>query len=442
MPPLLSWTDLPGKKIGVWGVGVEGRAAVRKLRSIGVTPVLADDAPPAEPVDGLEVLATTAGGLNALLGCDVVIKSPGISVYGEDFVRLAGAGIRVAGALDLWLAESPSRRVVGVVGTKGKSTTVSILGALLTGLGYRCFVGGNLGLPPYDPEAPDDADYWVIEISSFQVKSLSSAPEVVAVTSLHPDHLDWHRDAPTYFADKLSICTKPGAGLVVANGDDELIRQHRHLLGDRVQWVHASGEAPGWIEALGLLGGHNVLNALIARACLDALGIEAPDGSLLTAARTFEPLESRLRLVGRVEGVDFVDDSLSTNVLPTIAALSSFEGRRVALLAGGMDRGIEYRPLAEYLNHRQAPTLVLTLPQNGDRIASELRENLTSPVVDVKRCGSLTEAVLAAHAWARPAGVVLLSPAAASFGLYRNYRDRAEQFIAAAAGLGAFEPAG
>lgn len=440
MLPPLTWTDLPGSRIGVWGFGVEGRATLRKLGTLGVDPVLVDDSPAADPVDGIQVLPTRAGGLDALLACDVVIKSPGISVYGDDFLRLAAAGVRVVGALDLWLAGSDSRRVVGVVGTKGKSTTASILGALATGAGYRCFVGGNLGLPPYDPEAPDDADYWVIEISSFQVKSLTSAPGVVAVTSLHPDHLDWHMDAPTYFADKLSICTKPGAGLVVANGDDELIRQHRHLLGDRVQWVHASGDVPAWIEALGLLGSHNVLNALIARACLDALGIDATDESLLAAARTFMPLESRLRLVGRVDGVDFVDDSLSTNVLPTIAALSSFEGRRVALLAGGMDRGIDYRPLGEYLNRRQAPTLVLTLPQNGDRIASELRQALSSPEVEVRQCGNLPEAVSLAYEWARPEGVVLLSPAAASFGLYRDYRDRAEQFFAAAAGLESFEP--
>ncbi|CAN5900221.1 UDP-N-acetylmuramoyl-L-alanine--D-glutamate ligase [soil metagenome] len=442
MPPPLTWTDLPGRKIGVWGVGVEGRAALRKLRALGVVPVLVDDAPATEPVDGLEVLPTVAGGLDALLACDVVIKSPGISVYGDEFRRLAGAGVRVAGALDLWLSESSSRRVVGVVGTKGKSTTASILGALLTGLGYKCFVGGNLGVPPYDPAAPDDADYWVIEISSFQVKSLTTAPRVVALTSLHPDHLDWHRDAATYFADKLSICSKPGAGLVVANGDDELIQQYRHLMGDRVRWVHAVDEAPAWIDALGLLGSHNVLNALIARACLDALGVEATDESLLAAAGNFKPLESRLRLVGRVDGVDFLDDSLSTNVLPTIAALSSFEGRRVALLVGGMDRGIEYGGLAEFLNRRQASTLVLALPQNGDRIASELRQALRSPEVEIRQCSNLVEAVPLAHKWSRPEGVVLLSPAAPSFGLYRNYRDRAEQFLAAAVSVDGFEPVG
>ncbi|MEX0790605.1 MAG: UDP-N-acetylmuramoyl-L-alanine--D-glutamate ligase [Actinomycetota bacterium] len=340
MPPPLTWTDLPGRRIGVWGVGVEGRATLRKLHTLGVTPILVDDSPSAAPVDGVKVLLTTAGGLDALLGCDVVIKSPGISVYGDDFLRLAGAGIRVVGALDLWLSESSLRRVVGVVGTKGKSTTVSILGALLTGVGYNCFIGGNLGLPPYDPEAPDQADYWVIEISSFQVKSLSSAPEVVAVTSLHPDHLDWHRDAPTYFADKLSICTKPGVGLVVANGDDEQIIKHRDLLGPRVQWVKAPDGAPAWVDALGLLGSHNLRNALIARACITALGVDATDESLLSAAGNFKPLESRLMPVGSVDGVDFVDDSLSTNVLPTIAAVSAFEGRRVALLVGGMDRGI------------------------------------------------------------------------------------------------------
>lgn len=435
-----TWADLPGRRVGVWGIGVEGRAVVRKLGTLGIVPVLVDDNPPAEPVGDLLVVPTRTGGLDALLGCDVVIKSPGISVYGDDFLRLAAAGVPVVGALGLWLAESPSRRVVGVVGTKGKSTTASILGALLTGLGHSCMVGGNLGLPPYDPDAPQSSDFWVIEISSFQVKSLTTAPGVVAVTSLHPDHLDWHRNPETYYADKLSICTKPGVTQVIANGDDPLIQSHRALLGESVRWVHAGdGPAPAWVGALRLLGRHNVHNALIAQACLQALGIDAPESALLESARLFKPLDSRLRVVGRLGGVEFVDDSLSTNVLPTIAAISSFAGRRVAVLVGGMERGIDYSGLADYLKGRTEPTLVLALPQNGGRIAATLEGGLEEAPVEIRRCRTLVEAVPLAHDWAKPDGVVLLSPAAASFGIYRDYRDRAEQFLAAAAGLDDFE---
>lgn len=439
MPPPLTWTDLAGRRVGIWGVGVEGRAALRRLQDLDVEPVLVDDTPPAEPLEGRVVLPTASGGLQALAACDVVIKSPGISVYRAEYRQLIRAGVPVVGGLGLWLQEPPIGRVVGIVGTKGKSTTASILGALLSGLGHRCFVGGNLGLPPFDPQAPQDWDFWVIEISSFQVVSLTSGPEVVAVTSLHPDHLDWHGDVETYFADKLSICTRPGVRTVIANGDDAGLREHRHLLGDRVGWVHAPDDPPAWMQGLGLRGRHNTGNALIARSCLAALGLDTGDETLGEAARSFAPLHSRLHTVGSVGGVEFVDDSLSTNVLATVAAMECFDGRRVALLVGGKDRGIEYGELARYLGARQEPTLVLALPANGERIAGALAAE-PSPALEVRTCSGLAEAVPIAHRWAQPDGVVLLSPAASSFGIYRDYRDRAGQFLEAARSLGPMVP--
>ena len=127
-----------------------------------------------------------------------------------------------------------------MTGTKGKSTTASVTGHLLTGLGHQCLVGGNIGVVPYDPADPaaaGDFDYWVIEVSSYQATDLPCTPPVTAVTSLHPDHLDWHGGVEQYYRDKLSLCTQPGADLTVANGDSDLLRQHEGLLGPRVEWV-------------------------------------------------------------------------------------------------------------------------------------------------------------------------------------------------------------
>ncbi len=166
------------------------------------------------------MLATGEGGLDALAGCDVVVKSPGISRYRPEVAELEGRGIPVAGGLGLWLAEADRGRVVCITGTKGKSSTTAIAGHLLRRWGYRCVVGGNIGQPPWDPaEAAEAARYWVIETSSYQATDLACSPPVVAVTSLHPDHLDWHGDVETYYRDKLSACTQPGADLTIANGD-------------------------------------------------------------------------------------------------------------------------------------------------------------------------------------------------------------------------------
>jgi UDP-N-acetylmuramoylalanine--D-glutamate ligase len=438
--PSISWSDLRGRRVGVWGLGVEGRATIRKLATLGVDPLLVDDAPPEGGVDGVPVVATAAGGAAALAGCDAVVKTPGISRYRPEVAEIEAAGTPVVGGLGLWLQEADRARVLCVTGTKGKSTTTAVAGHLLAGLGHRVMTGGNLGLPPYDPVAPTDVDWWVIEVSSYQATDVASTPPVVAVTSLHPDHLPWHRDDPeTYYADKLSLCSQPGAALTVANGDSPLLRDRRALLGPRVEWVSVPDgppPAPDWTAGLGLLGAHNHRNAHIARACLVALGVPGADdeGAVAAAATGFEHLESRLRPLATVDGVLFVDDSLSTNVLPTLAAVDAFPGRRVAVIVGGQDRGIDYGPLAEGLAGRAGPTLAaVTASEAADRIRAALAA--AGPGIEVAACDDLAGAVALGHRWAQPDGVVLLSPAAPSFDRFRDYRERAAAFAAAVAGL-------
>src|SRR5215475_7110718 len=156
--PKIAWSDLRGARVGIWGFGREGQANLRKLRSLGVEPVLVDD----NPAAGAEtVLATAAGGLDALGRCEVVVKTPGISRYGLEAQRLRAAGVVLAGGLGLWLQEADRERVVLVTGTKGKSTTSSVLGHLLTGLGHTVMVGGNIGAVPYDPGTAGSYDFWV-----------------------------------------------------------------------------------------------------------------------------------------------------------------------------------------------------------------------------------------------------------------------------------------
>jgi UDP-N-acetylmuramoyl-L-alanine---L-glutamate ligase len=460
----LSWSDLAGARVGIWGLGREGHASLRKLATLGAEPVLVDDRPSA-PVDGHPVLVTADGGLAALEACDTVVKTPGMSRYRPELARLSALGVPVTGGLGLWLAEADLRRVLVVTGTKGKSTTSSVAGHLIAGLGYRVMVGGNIGAPPYDPEAGAEFDYWVIEVSSYQATDLPCSPPVVAVTSLHPDHLDWHGGVEQYYRDKLSACSQPGAELTVANGDSDLLRAHAALLGPRVEWVSEDDDpAADWMAPLGLPGRHNRRNALIARRCLVALGLTEPgaadDSRLRAAAAGYQPLPSRLTTVSVTGGVTFVDDSLSTNVLPTLAALDAFPGRRIALIVGGHDRGIDYAPLAAALLARDAPTRVLTLPDSGPRIRAQIEAaappSAASPAqhhetgdsgrssaldpefhafAGVTDCPDLAAAVAAGFRWAQPDGVVLLSPAAPSFGVFKDYRDRGEAFARAVRAL-------
>ena len=223
----------------------------------------------------------------------------------------------------------------------------------------------------------------------------------------------------------------------MANGDSDLLAERADLLGRAT-----SGYPPtmirvrtGWTRS-GLLGRHNRRNALIARGCLVALGVPgaSDDARLRAAAAGYRQLPSRLAPIGAIAGVTFVDDSLSTNVLPTLAALDSLPGRRVALIVGGHDRGIDYAPLAAGVLAREEPTLVLALPRQAaplppgaiERAAVAGKNAAFAGVTDYP---DLEAAVAQGFRWAdRPDGVVLLSPAAPSFGHFRDYRDRSEAF--------------
>jgi UDP-N-acetylmuramoylalanine--D-glutamate ligase len=435
----ISWSALADATVGVWGLGVEGQATIRRLDAMAVTPILVDDAPSAPEMGGRAVLATEPDGLRALLGCDVVVKSPGISRYRPEVTQLEDAGVAVCGGLGLFMAEADPRRVACITGTKGKSTTTAIAVHLLQGLGYDARAGGNIGRPPWDPTVDSEPGYWIVETSSFQAPDLAVAPHVVAVTSLSPDHLDWHGTVERYYADKLSLCTKQGVNLAVADGSDERLREQAGQLGPHVRWVDAEDVARdhSWSSALGLAGPHNARNAAIAHAVLMGLGIpEAMDESALArAAEGFDALESRFRSLGRVGEMEFVDDGLSTNVLPAQAALAAFTDRPVALLVGGHDRGLDYTPLAETLAARTAPTFVVTMPDNGPRIGAAIKSG-SDGRVDVVDAADLEDAVTIAVAWAAPDAVVLLSPAAPSFGRYGDYRERSAAFAAAAARYG------
>ena len=432
--PALGWSNLARRRVGVWGLGREGNANLRKLRSLGVEPVLVDDNP-APDAEG--VLVTGDGGLDALLKCNVVVKTPGISRYRPEAVRLREAGVFLTGGLALWMAEADRSRVVLVTGTKGKSTTSSIIAHLLNGLGCNAAVGGNIGVCPWDPDLDaEKPDYWVVEVSSYQATDLTYTSPVAALTSLHPDHIPWHGDVDRYYGDKLSALSQTGASLTVANGDEPLIRERAALLGPRVEWVGAGDDPDAtWMEPLRLPGPHNRRNALIARSVLRALGIPgaSDDANLRAAAEGYEGLPSRLKEIGTVDGVRFVDDSLSTNVLATLAALEAFPGQRVALIVGGQDRGIDYRELAEGVGAREAATSVLTIPDSGPRICRAFKTS--APETTVVDCPGLDEAVRAGFERARPGGIVLLSPAAPSFGRFRDYRDRGDAFARAMATL-------
>ena len=258
---------------------------------------------------------------------------------------------------------------------------------------------------------------------------------------MSPDHLDWHGTVERYYADKLSLCTKPGVALALADGSDDVLRAQAALLGPAsCDWVTASDveRDAAWSAALGLPGPHNARNASIARAVLAGLGDPrgvATATRLAEAARGFGGLPSRCHSLGTVGAVEFVDDSLSTNVLPAQAALRAFEDGPVALLVGGHDRGLDYAPLGRSVASRTAPTLVVTMPDNGPRIGAAVRAAAGDRVEVVDAATSRRPSRPRSAGRAREVWCCCRRPPPAS-GASRDYRERAAAFAAAAARCG------
>ena len=413
--------DLAGRTVGIFGVGVEGRAAARALENVGASVVLVDDQPP----EGSGILATTDGGVEALSRCDVVLKSPGIPRRRRDVVALESQ-VHLTSALEVWLAGVDRARVIGVTGTKGKSTTSSLIDFCLRACGASSQLAGNIGIPPYDPETPE-SEWTVLEISSFQAVDIIEAPGIVVVTSLGADHLDWHGSLDQYHDDKLSITHAEGHHLTVIPDDPELLMRRERLGGDL---VIAEGADRELCDELGLVGDHNARNVALAIRVV-ALALRIDIDAVRDAARrdalSFTPLPGRLTMVHRSGLVDFIDDGLATTPLATSAALESLSEPEVVVIVGGFDRGVDYGPLFAAAQRHGDVTLVTTGPA-GTRITSEAPSDLRVVAAE-NFADAVTTAV--SELAGRP-GVVLLSPAAPSFDEFANWAERSAAFTAAA----------
>jgi UDP-N-acetylmuramoylalanine--D-glutamate ligase len=420
------FADLAGKRVGIFGYGVEGRATQRRLANVAAALVLVDDAPGL----GDDVLETANGGLDALRRCDVVLKSPGIPRRRDDVLDLEGSGVVVTSALNLWLHDVDRSRVVAITGTKGKSTTTALVTFFLHCVGEPALRLGNIGQPPYDPAIDTTQGWLILEVSSFQCVDIDVAPGHVLVTSLGEDHIDWHGGVDEYRSDKLSLTRTAGVHQTLVP-NTALFHGLAHQLGGAVSFV--TPDTGPLAELLGLQGAHSHSNVALALRCVSLLtGLDPIElyERIVDQAPVFEPLPGRLTLIAteRINGASlrFIDDGLATSVLPTIAALEVFADGPVALIAGGFDRGVDYEPLAEALGARSSETVLISIGDAGQRLGESLRRR--RPKMVQEHVTTMRQAVEQARASLPNGGVVLLSPAAPSFDRYRNWEERSADF--------------
>jgi UDP-N-acetylmuramoylalanine--D-glutamate ligase len=441
-------SDLRGKSVAVWGTGREGRAAVTAIAPQEPSRLIAvDDSANflSIPWEGeLAQLAPLAGGehaFGALVASDVVVRSPGVPQTHPWMAELRNRKIPITSGSALWMAEHADR-TVGVTGSKGKSTTAALISHLLAATGRPNVFGGNIGVPMLDLPA---ADLYVLELSSYQCTDLTDSPRVAVVTALFPEHLDAHGGEREYYRDKLNLL-EYGPELIVVNGGDERLMGELTNARDaqgwgpvavgtedsrfRIEpdeWVYASDTRLFRRDTLRLRGKHNGRNLCVALAVLDGMGVDVVDqrGVLEDAVASFEGLPHRLAEF-EDSGLTFVDDTLSTSPYSAMHAIDAYEGRPLTVLVGGTDRGLDYAPLRHHLQDREIT--VIGLPDSGPRIIAELAG---LPGVRTENAEDLPSAVSLARKLTPAGGVVLLSPAAPSYGRFRNFEHRSEVFVQA-----------
>jgi UDP-N-acetylmuramoylalanine--D-glutamate ligase len=428
--------DLAGRRVAVWGFGREGRAVLHalctRLPQLALTllcnPAEAESARALDPM--LDIIAGEPDAAT-LRRYDIVVKSPGISAYTPALLAAQAQGTRFSSGTALWFAENPDARVIAVTGTKGKSTTSAMLAHLARALGVRTALAGNIGMPLLEL-LDERADLWVIELSSFQTGEAGPL-ELGVITSLYEEHLDWHGSRERYVEDKLRLTGVSGQLLVSALQPSLLqytqAHPHRVLFGQPLGW-HV---ADGWIrrgdqdvfpiDQLAAPGLHNALNACAALAALAAVGMDARAAA--SALATFRPLPHRLQPLGHHDDLDWINDSISTTPLATLAALQSLHGRQVSVLVGGYDRGVDWTPFVDAVRVAP-PNAIVCMGANGARIEAALRA--AAVACAVVRVADLAAAITEARAATPPGGVILLSPGAPSFDQFRDYAERGRRF--------------
>ncbi len=450
--------DLAGRRVVVWGEGREGKAAVdvitRHAPPSELTVVI-DGEPSAESV---ALSSSSAHGCAAVAAAEVIVKSPGVSPYLGAFAELS-VGRAVTGGTALWFAETDGTGSVGVTGSKGKSTTSALLDHLLRGLGERVVLAGNIGVAPIDvlgheldrrldPSSPA-APRWVLELSSFQSAEVSVSPQHGVLTSLFPEHLNWHGTLDRYYADKLNLFNHGSGSALAANVGNadvaQLIRDRPHthgfggegtIRGDGSRVVDTDGAVLVDLVESHLIGAHNALNMAGALSLIRLLGhdLGARRDDLRALLSSFQPLAHRLEAVGEIDGRSVIDDSLSTAPQAAAAALAAFADRPVSIIVGGYDRGLDYLPLAEACARRHAPTWVFGVPQSGERLIPLIADAVRAANVGHVRVEGFSgpdgfdRAVLEAERVTPRGGVILLSPGAPSFGRFADYRERGQHF--------------
>lgn len=446
---------LDNLRIGIVGFGVNNQALTRWLVDHGASEITVYDENPQARNNGrtLNVQWILGKGAFAQIDADIIYKSPGIPFDRAEIIDAQKKGIVISSQTELFLRLCPSK-IIGVTGTKGKGTTSTLISKILeehvAKNNGKVYLAGNIGRDPFEflDEVKVD-DIVVLELSSFQLENIKESPDVAVVLGITADHLDYHHTLTNYHDAKTGIVRNQTKNdIAIFNLDSETTLAFAELAQSQIYyysitksvdrgvflknnafyWREDLDEAPqvvAYINDINLPGAHNLSN--IAAALTATLIVGAKLDSIIPAIKNFNGLAHRLEKIGEKRGIAWYNDSASTNVSTTIAAIESFMERKI-LIAGGSDKGLDYMPLGKIIANSNVGKLII-MGTTGPKIAqsAQVFGYDSNNIIEVT---NLDDAIKQANDSAMPGDVVILSPASASFDMFANYVVRGDHFRA------------
>jgi len=425
-------------KIAILGYDVEGRASYGYFASQGHELTICDQNPDVEVPKGAEAVLGNSY-LDDLDRFDLLVRTAGLppKLILDKNPTVAG---KITTQINEFLKVCPTKNTIGITGTKGKGTTSTLITKMLEAAGKDVRLGGNIGLPPFDFLYKLRPESWVVlELSSFQLIDLKTSPRIAVCLMVVPEHLNWHMDVAEYESAKSNLFarqTPKDAAIYFAESkaSKQIAASGR---GQKIPYyappgatidngcISIGGQVVCKTDEIKLLGQHNWQNACAAVTAVWQViqNVEA----IRSVLTSFGGLPHRLELIRELDGIKYYDDSFGTTPETAIVAIEAFEEPKIVIL-GGADKGADYDQLAKTVTGNNVKQ-VLLIGQQATRIQASLEQ---AGFTDFRPGGSsMTEIVTNARKAARPGDVVLLSTACTSFDMFKNYKDRGQQFTQA-----------
>ena len=384
--------------------------------------------------------------LEKLRGFNIIFRSPSCLPTKPELVEETNRGAIVTTEIEMLMEMCPCK-IVGITGSDGKTTTTSMINAILQKAGYNTFLGGNIGTPLFTrlPEIKPD-DIVVLELSSFQLMNMHVSPQIAVITNITPNHLNIHKDYEEYIEAKKNIFKNQDEnGILVLNYDNDITRECSKEAPGKVVFFSSKNKLDNGFIVDGniikecedrirkhilntddviLRGKHNFENIATALAATKTL---VDTDIAVEAIKEFKPVEHRIEFIREINGVKWYNDSASSSPTRTLSGINAFK-ENIILIAGGYDKNLDYEPLAKPIVDKVS-TLIL-IGQTAGKIYDVVKQEAENQgkQININMCDTLEQTIEIAKKVAKKGDVVLFSPASASFDMFKNFADRGQKF--------------